>query len=199
MSWPRQSLEERFWSRVSPEPNSGCWLWEGATNRGHGKLRRTGGGSIYASHVSLTLHGRPQPTPDAISCHHCDVAECVNPEHLYWGTHVTNTMDAYNRGRRVAPPAILAIAARERAQTHCKWGHEFTSENTYVAPDGRRQCRACQRVNERRLYVPRPRILSDHCKQGHKYTAENTVILKDRRRCRACQQMYERARKARKE
>ena len=31
----------------------------------------------------------------------------------------------------------------QQSPTHCKRGHEFTPENTYVKPDGRRQCRAC--------------------------------------------------------
>ena len=32
---------------------------------------------------------------------------------------------------------------QKRARTHCKNGHEFTSENTYLTPDGYRSCRAC--------------------------------------------------------
>lgn len=31
-------------------------------------------------------------------------------------------------------------------KTHCKSGHEFTNENTYVRRDGRRICRACERI-----------------------------------------------------
>jgi hypothetical protein len=33
--------------------------------------------------------------------------------------------------------------------SHCIHGHEFTEENTYRAPDGRRHCRICQRAIER--------------------------------------------------
>jgi hypothetical protein len=29
-------------------------------------------------------------------------------------------------------------------KTHCKHGHEFTVENTYVTPTGSRQCKACR-------------------------------------------------------
>jgi hypothetical protein len=30
---------ERFWSKVSPEPNTGCWIWTGAVNnKGYGVL-----------------------------------------------------------------------------------------------------------------------------------------------------------------
>jgi hypothetical protein len=31
-----------------------------------------------------------------------------------------------------------------KAKTHCKHGHEYTKENTYVAPDGTRSCRKCR-------------------------------------------------------
>jgi hypothetical protein len=33
--------------------------------------------------------------------------------------------------------------AAKRAQTHCKRGHEFTPQNTYVTTKGGRVCRIC--------------------------------------------------------
>lgn len=33
---------------------------------------------------------------------------------------------------------------------HCSRGHEFTEENTYRRPDGRRMCRQCQRTRDRK-------------------------------------------------
>lgn len=32
-----------------------------------------------------------------------------------------------------------------RPKTHCRRGHEFTPENTYVSPKGHRSCRTCAR------------------------------------------------------
>jgi hypothetical protein len=34
----------------------------------------------------------------------------------------------------------------EMLQSRCLWGHEYTPENTYVAPSGRRDCRTCVRA-----------------------------------------------------
>lgn len=34
--------------------------------------------------------------------------------------------------------------------THCRRGHEWTPENTYVRPDGSRTCRVCRRLRDRR-------------------------------------------------
>jgi hypothetical protein len=40
----------------------------------------------------------------------------------------------------------LANGARQLARTHCKRGHEYTFENTYIDGAGGRQCRTCRRV-----------------------------------------------------
>lgn len=36
-----------------------------------------------------------------------------------------------------------ASGAKKRAQTHCKYGHEFTEDNTRITPQGWRVCRKC--------------------------------------------------------
>lgn len=40
-------------------------------------------------------------------------------------------------------------------KTHCKRGHEFTEENTYVRFDGSRECRTCSREREERRRLKR--------------------------------------------
>lgn len=39
---------------------------------------------------------------------------------------------------------VIAIAAKRRAVTHCKYGHELSGYNLIIKPDGRRQCRRCK-------------------------------------------------------
>jgi hypothetical protein len=48
---------------------------------------------------------------------------------------------------------VRMIAARRRAQTHCKRGHEFTPENTFIRANGWRMCRTCH--NDRNWYAAR--------------------------------------------
>jgi len=94
-----RSLEDRFWSFVSPEPNSGCWLWCGSQTKGYGMIGN-GPRSSYATHIALQLHGRPRPSIKSLACHTCDVTFCVNPDHLYWGTPSQNQKDALARNRK---------------------------------------------------------------------------------------------------
>ena len=41
-------------------------------------------------------------------CHHCDNPRCINPEHLYAGTHKQNTGDMMRRGRDGHPTKLTA-------------------------------------------------------------------------------------------
>jgi hypothetical protein len=67
--------------------------------------------------------------------HKCDNPTCVRREHLEMGTPAENARDIVERGYH-----------HNASKTHCKWGHAFDEENTYVTPsNGKRQCRACAR------------------------------------------------------
>lgn len=35
-------------------------------------------------------------------CHHCDVPNCIEPEHLWEGTRAENERDAWRKGRKVS-------------------------------------------------------------------------------------------------
>src|ERR1035441_8806604 len=41
-------------------------------------------------------------------------------------------------------PGVDASGAPVVEKTHCGYGHEFTPENTYIRPGGRRDCRICK-------------------------------------------------------
>ncbi len=91
-------LADRFWEKVSPEPNTGCWLWVGAYRDGGYGALGVGATSRSAHRVAWELtHG---PVPDGMEvCHTCDLPTCVNPEHLFLGTHLDNMRDRDAKGR----------------------------------------------------------------------------------------------------
>jgi len=95
--WNR-TLAERFWDFVYPEPNTGCWLWGGSVDSsGYGVLR-VGGLGKRATHLSLELHGIKRGA-GLHALHRCDMPPCVNPEHLFVGTHKDNMRDRAAKGR----------------------------------------------------------------------------------------------------
>ncbi len=148
MNFLDDRIHQRFWDKCIPEPMSGCWLFMTSDNgRGYSRLMVD---SVfwYAHRFAYTrLVG---PIPEGLQLDHkCRVRCCVNPAHLEPVTNRENTL----RGNG---PAATAIANRLRGEsiTHCKRGHEFNEENTYLvfSGNGRRQCRTCSalRARERR-------------------------------------------------
>ena len=146
--------EQRFWRYVDRRSPDECWPWMAgrtssdgngygvsyAFSRGAGKRGREN----HAHRIALSLNlGRPI-TPGAHVLHSCDNKWCCNPAHLREGTHAENMRDNKIRG--------LAYRHTE-AVTHCKHGHEFTTENTLWSERKFehetyrvRKCRECNRI-----------------------------------------------------
>lgn len=89
----------RFMSHVSPEPNTGCWLWT-SIDDGRGVYGRFWyGDRIIGAHRAAWLLFRGEIPPALDVLHRCDTPPCVNPAHLFLGTDQDNADDMKRKGR----------------------------------------------------------------------------------------------------
>lgn len=77
--------------------HEGCWLFQKDGKRRYGRIMFSG--SFQAAHrVSFQIFKGPIPSNLHV-LHTCDKPRCVNPEHLYSGTHQDNMRDRTARKR----------------------------------------------------------------------------------------------------
>lgn len=111
---------------------NGCWRWQRTLDRdGYGRFKMPDGTYPMAHKASVLLHGGEVPVGKQVD-HLCRVRDCVNPSHLEVVTPGVNVLRSNG------------LAAINAKKTVCKSGHLLDSANTYVTPNGRRNCRTCR-------------------------------------------------------
>jgi hypothetical protein len=114
-------------TRCAADENQ-CWVWQGARqSNGYGVVGRNQTGTRMIHRVMYILTFGMISHEVEID-HLCRNRACANPEHMELVTHAENC----RRG----------IAYHERP-THCKHGHAYTPENTYITPTGYYVCQTC--------------------------------------------------------
>lgn len=96
------TLHDRVYNNISPEPNSGCWLWMGAGKTDAKGVERpaiqVGNRFLRVARVIYEMEYGPIPE-SMLVCHRCDMPQCVNPDHLFLGTTRDNHNDMTRKGR----------------------------------------------------------------------------------------------------
>ena len=89
---------KRFYSHVAVGKSTECWEWIGS--------RQQNGYGLFWFDYKMRLAHRfafwfsTGIDPDDLCvCHSCDNSSCVNPAHLWLGTHYDNKQDSIAKGR----------------------------------------------------------------------------------------------------
>lgn len=95
-------LMARFFGKITL-PNGGknrCWIWCGARDKkGYGLFRITQQEVARAHRLCYEIFNG-DAGDDLVVCHKCDNPSCVNPKHLFLGTHNDNVQDCIKKDRR---------------------------------------------------------------------------------------------------
>ena len=139
MTGKHAPLVERFLQKIWVS-ECGCWLWTGALGNGYGRIglgpRQT---TINAHRVSYMLFVGEPPEGSEID-HLCHTRSCANPDHLQATTRKGNS---WSHCRKVLCAKSL---------------HAMTDQNTYVRPNGRRECRPCRDAYRGHYYLTKERV-----------------------------------------
>jgi hypothetical protein len=171
------ALRVRIEARSVPVPDSGCRLWEGGlTPSGYGVISiKDHPYRVHRVAYELAFGEIPE---GLFVCHHCDVRNCINPYHLFVGTHSDNMLDSVAKKRH-----------RCSRKTHCEQGHLFDEANTYYA-DGHRHCKAC-RLQVSRSPQTRQRIREWGIRnRGRKRQLDQQWIARNKERRKEIERLY---------
>lgn len=109
-----ESLVEAVERVVSASEWSGdCLLWKLSTVGGYGRFT-IGGQRHYAHRVMWAAENGAIPA-GMLVLHRCDDRRCVNPKHLFLGTHADNMADMAAKGRSTRGRKLTAEHRRKVA------------------------------------------------------------------------------------
>ena len=139
---------QRLWYGVKVNDETDCWEWTKSKNhQGYGIFGVCGRNVRVHRFAYELLVG--DIGEGLLVCHRCDNTSCINPSHLFLGTHKDNAVDRKVKGRsgpsyrkRVTEETGMCISGR----------HQRTHENIIHTKQGWRICRKCENERQNNRY-----------------------------------------------
>jgi hypothetical protein len=138
----RRPIIERINSNVYVDKYTQCWLWQ--------KYIGPSGYAVSAwrDYRTTQLHRLVYkllvgPISPQHHLHHlCEVKHCLNIWHL-----VAILPDEHIFQHEMWINAVEVRQQKAKLASTCRKGHPRTKENTYIARNGNRYCKVCQKLN----------------------------------------------------
>lgn len=108
-----RSHQERFESHIYPDPNSGCFLFDGSESDG-GYSQFEIDGKKFGAHRLAVFWSIGRLSADDVVIHKCDTPCCVNPDHLLVATDLANVADRARKRRSSRKGASLPLGVSYR-------------------------------------------------------------------------------------
>lgn len=151
-----------------------CWPWTGsishrssATHLPYGTM--TYEGRQRGAHVWSYVSANGEPPPETpFVLHSCDNSVCVNPAHLYAGTHRRNMADKVDRDRQARPSGEGNPLHRlTEAQVYEIRGLQGVAPSTAVGPAFGVSASTIQYIWNRKRWAHLPEITHTNPKGDH--------------------------------
>lgn len=96
------SPQERLMSKMIINRETQCWEWQGCTIKDNYGMMVLNNIQHLTHRLSYELFFG-EFDKELCVCHKCDNPICINPDHLFLGTHQDNMTDMKNKGRAYSP------------------------------------------------------------------------------------------------
>lgn len=129
------AIKNRLEKMSDPQPN-GCVLYTGQKSAKYGQIEHKR--KTYLAHRAAYMVYKGPIPEDMCVCHSCDTPLCVNPDHLWLGTHRENVLDMIGKGRaRYAPRKKLSdeevVAIKQSTEPQTKIATRYGISQSMVS------------------------------------------------------------------